>query len=298
MPLTGWIHHAATTGFAPIWWPFGQSLPFVPKDPSIAELSATLHYVLQWVLIGAIVLHVAGALKHHLLDRDATLRRMLPGYAPGLPTARQPGKALPVALALVVWGVVLGGAGWLGWIAPETSDARMTAPLAQVESDWQVEQGALEITITQLGSAVKGRFADWTADITFSAQADPDGRHGTVEVTIAIGSLKLGSVTEQAMGEDFFDTQAYPTARFKADLIDTANGKLARGTLRIRDQKVPVEMPFTVTIEGDTARAEGRLSVDRRDFGIGTGTDAESLAHSVDIDFRLTATRQAPGDGK
>ncbi|NRB04188.1 MAG: cytochrome b/b6 domain-containing protein, partial [Rhodobacteraceae bacterium] len=22
VPMTGWIHHAATTGFAPIWWPF------------------------------------------------------------------------------------------------------------------------------------------------------------------------------------------------------------------------------------------------------------------------------------
>ena len=25
VPLSGWIHHAATTGFAPIWWPLGQN---------------------------------------------------------------------------------------------------------------------------------------------------------------------------------------------------------------------------------------------------------------------------------
>ncbi len=79
VPLTGWIHHAATTGFAPIWWPFGQDLPFVPKDDGIAAIFAGLHLVTKWVLIAAIALHVAGAFKHHLIDRDATLRRMLPG---------------------------------------------------------------------------------------------------------------------------------------------------------------------------------------------------------------------------
>ncbi|MEM9844950.1 MAG: cytochrome b/b6 domain-containing protein, partial [Pseudomonadota bacterium] len=34
-PLSGWVHHAATTGFAPIWWPFGQSLPFIPKNEAL-----------------------------------------------------------------------------------------------------------------------------------------------------------------------------------------------------------------------------------------------------------------------
>ncbi|MGD9294163.1 MAG: cytochrome b/b6 domain-containing protein, partial [Roseobacter sp.] len=29
VPLSGWVHHAATTGFAPIWWPLGQNLPLV-----------------------------------------------------------------------------------------------------------------------------------------------------------------------------------------------------------------------------------------------------------------------------
>ena len=31
VPLSGWISHAAAAGFAPIWWPFGQGLPLVPK---------------------------------------------------------------------------------------------------------------------------------------------------------------------------------------------------------------------------------------------------------------------------
>lgn len=86
VPLSGWIHHAATTGFAPIWWPFGQDLPLVPISDSVAAATAGLHIVFERVLVFSIFLHVAGALKHHLIDRDATLRRMLPGK-PELPVS-------------------------------------------------------------------------------------------------------------------------------------------------------------------------------------------------------------------
>ncbi|RBI74506.1 cytochrome [Roseovarius sp. TE539] len=291
VPMSGWIHHASTTGFAPIWWPFGQTLPFVPRDATVAEISATVHYVLQWVLIGSVGLHVAGALKHHVLDGDATLRRMLPGHHPAEPTRDQPGHALPIIAALAVWTAALGGAASLGWFAQDGS-APGTAALQQVESDWQVETGSLEITVTQMGSEITGSFADWTADITYSRQPDPDGKHGSVDVTIAIGSLSLGSVTDQAMGKDFFNAEEYPTAQFEADILNAGEGKIARGTLTIRGQTVPVEMPFTLTIDGQTADARGGLTVDRRSFQIGEGvSDPGSLAFEVVIAFDLTATR-------
>ena len=53
--------------------------------------TGALHVILQWVLTGAIALHVAGALKHHVIDRDATLRRMLPGHRTALPTGAAAG---------------------------------------------------------------------------------------------------------------------------------------------------------------------------------------------------------------
>jgi cytochrome b561 len=37
-----------------------------------------VHKVTGYVLIGLIALHVAGALKHQLIDRDNLLARMLP----------------------------------------------------------------------------------------------------------------------------------------------------------------------------------------------------------------------------
>ena len=290
VPLSGWIGHAATTGFAPIWWPFGQTLPFVPKDEGIAALFSTLHYILQWVLVGAIGLHVAGALKHHLLDGDATLRRMLPGRTSARPTRKQPTPVAPFLSALVVWAAALGGAGALGWYGREITAPAVT--LAAVESDWQVRQGSLEITVTQLGSKVTGSFADWTADIAYAATPDADGHHGHVTVTVSIPSLSLGSVTDQAMGAEYFDAETHPTATFDADIVAAEAGHIARGTLTIKGRSVPVEMPFTLSLQGDTATAKGGLDVDRRDFGIGLGTkDEGTLAFTVGIAFALTATR-------
>ncbi|MFO7759618.1 MAG: cytochrome b/b6 domain-containing protein [Roseovarius sp.] len=298
VPLSGWVHHAATSGFAPIWWPFGQTLPFVPRSESVSETAATLHFLLQWVMTGAIVAHIAGALKHHVIDRDATLRRMLPGRVSAQPTARQPGHALPLVAALGIWGATIGGASAVGMFeAPE----KAAPSLAEVESDWQVQDGSLQITVVQMGSEVTGSFDEWTADIAYSDTPDADGQHGTVEVTVAISSLSLGSVTSQAMDADYFNEDDHPTARFAADLMAgdaEGAGKIAKGTLTIRDQSVPVEMPFEVAIEGDTATASGGLTVDRRNFDIGQGVDDEgALAYSVDISFELTATR-APDGGE
>ena len=36
-----------------------------------------LHKILAWILIGIATVHATGALKHHIIDRDITLTRML-----------------------------------------------------------------------------------------------------------------------------------------------------------------------------------------------------------------------------
>lgn len=289
VPLSGWVHHAATSGFAPIWWPLGQNLPLVPKSESLSDSASTLHFIFVLVLAGTIAAHVGGALKHHLLDGDATLRRMLPGRIDAIPTARQPNRILPMVAAVAVWLGTLGGAAALGWFG-SAEDGPTT--LAAVESDWQVESGQLQVTVQQLGSAVTGSFGEWTAEIAYSETPDDSGKHGDVTVTVSIASLTLGSVTQQAMGADFFNTAQFPTAVFTADLMATDSGQVARGTLTIRDQSVPVEMPFDLSIAGDTATAKGTLALDRRNFNIGNGvTDEKSLGFGVDVSFDLTANR-------
>ena len=94
------------------------------------------------------------------------------------------------------------------------------------------------------------------------------------------------------MGPDYFNVSSFPTAQFNADLLQTDQGHVARGALTIRDQSVPVEMPFDLAIDGDIAIVSGALSVDRRKFDVGTGiTDPNSLGFAVYIKVALTASR-------
>lgn len=315
VPLTGWIHHAATVGFAPIWWPFGQSLPFVTKDEAVSELFATLHMVLERVLLVSLILHIAGALKHQIVDRDSTLRRMLPGD--GVIEETAAGKAhlaLPFAAALATWCAALGIAAMLGLFAPETrhTTAETTTPIQAAESPaepaatsqttdaassgWQVTEGTLAISITQMGSTVTGQFDDWTADIIFEDPTAP-GPAGNVEVSIAISSLTLGSVTQQAMGPDFFDAETFPAARFVADITKTETGYVATGPLTLRDVTIPVTWPFDLKLEGETATMNGTLTLQRLDYGIGANMpDETSLGFFVDVNVSLVATKSSASD--
>lgn len=294
VPLSGWVHHAASEGFAPILWPFGQNLPLVPKSPQLSEFTSTLHWLFILVLAGSLVLHIAGALKHHVIDRDSTLRRMLPGRSDAPTPPPQRHSRVPAVAAATVWVAVLAG-GWVNGSFATKSDAGTdTAELAAVQSDWQVQSGTLAVTITQLGSPVTGQFGDWTAAITFDEPPEP-GLAGNVDVTISIGSLTLGTVTDQALGTDFFDNAQFPTARFKAEIYKTENGYEARGPLTIRDKTLEIVLPFSLEMQEDTAAMSGTLEVNRLDFDVGKSQPQEdSLAFAVTVSVDLTATRGTP----
>lgn len=45
--------------------------------PDQEDLAGEIHEYLAWGLVGLAVVHALAALKHHFIDRDATLRRML-----------------------------------------------------------------------------------------------------------------------------------------------------------------------------------------------------------------------------
>lgn len=290
VPLSGWIHHAAASGFAPIWWPLGQGLPLVPKSESVANIFGGAHWVLTKVLAVSLLLHIAGALKHHIIDKDMTLRRMWFG-APDLPPADTHQRhSLPIIAALALWALALSGGAAIGVYGSHDS-ATDTAALEDVQSDWQVQDGTLAITVTQLGSEVTGTFSDWTAAIRFDETVE-NGPAGSVEVTIAIGSLTLGSVTSQAMGPDYFDSATFPTAQFNADIMRVVDGYEAQGALTIRDQTIPVTLPFGLSVNGDEASMTGRLTLDRRNFGIGDNmADEGSLKFAVGVKADLTAAR-------
>ena len=78
IPLSGWLLNSAAN--IPLKWFWWVPVPnLVDPDRELRALAADFHLALFWLLAAVLAVHVAAALKHHLVNRDAVLRRMLPG---------------------------------------------------------------------------------------------------------------------------------------------------------------------------------------------------------------------------
>jgi len=78
MPLSGWVISSAS-GFGLQVFGLFKLPEIVGADKELQSLAETVHYWLFWALAALVLVHVAAALKHHLIARDNVLRRMLPG---------------------------------------------------------------------------------------------------------------------------------------------------------------------------------------------------------------------------
>lgn len=78
IPLSGWAYSSAAD--APLVWFGVVHMPaLLAPDKALADTMATLHALLADTLIVLVGVHVAAALKHHWIDDDGLLKRMLPG---------------------------------------------------------------------------------------------------------------------------------------------------------------------------------------------------------------------------
>lgn len=79
MPLSGWIMSSAKGYPVSVFGLF--TLPdLVEPSKQIGKLANEFHELTAYALIAAIGLHFAGAMKHHIFDKDSTLRRMIPSF--------------------------------------------------------------------------------------------------------------------------------------------------------------------------------------------------------------------------
>lgn len=82
IPLSGWLMSSAK-GFQTVYFGVLPIPDLLSKDVALGKQLEEVHETLNWLMIVLVAGHAAAALKHHLIDRDDTLRRMLPwGRAP------------------------------------------------------------------------------------------------------------------------------------------------------------------------------------------------------------------------
>jgi cytochrome b561 len=80
-PLLGWLMSSAR-GFSVSWFGLFTLPDFVAPDKGKYEFFLGAHQFVAFSLAAIAILHAAAALKHHFIDRDDVLRRMLPVRTP------------------------------------------------------------------------------------------------------------------------------------------------------------------------------------------------------------------------
>jgi len=78
VPLIGWAYSSAA-GFPIVLFGVLPLPDFVAADKALSELIKPWHEASAFALAALVVVHVGAALKHHWIDKDGLLTRMLPG---------------------------------------------------------------------------------------------------------------------------------------------------------------------------------------------------------------------------
>ncbi len=234
--------------------------PLIAPNQTFAHMLAEAHEFMGWTLLCTVGLHVAGALKHFVIDRDQTLQRMLP--------------ALLALLAIV-------------------SPAQAAVPHWSIVKD----QSQLTFTAKQSGAAFTGSFDRFAAEIAFDPEhLDQSSARATIDIT----SINTQSASRDAdlKGGDWFDTVQFPAAVFEARDFQKIGDDTyeAKGNLTIRKITMPVSLVFSLRFAGDsekarTATVDGLVNLDRSQFGLGGAKWADTgvIANEVPVHLHLVA---------
>jgi len=81
IPVSGWLY-SSSTGVQVVYLGLVPLPDLVPNDKALAHQLQAVHVGLNFLLFVLVCVHSAAALKHHYVDRDPALKRMLPGARP------------------------------------------------------------------------------------------------------------------------------------------------------------------------------------------------------------------------
>ncbi len=299
MPLSGWVMSSA--GDFSIQF-FGINLPdIVGKDKALFENSQDVHEIIAMILVIVVGLHILGALKHHFVDRDETLQRMIStrlGLVGGAIFTLVVGVLFAPAVYFVAEEVFEEISGKHGEelydnVHVDVSDLDETRT---VRSLWDIvdERSDVVFTATQYGQDFEGVFEIFDGKINFHPE---DLESSSVHIVIDVASINTGSDERdvQAVSADWFNVDTYPKAEFSAHKFSKdANGEyVAYGNLSLRGVLLPVEFPFFLDIEGDRATMQGHVTLSRLDFGIGQREwqSTDTIGGRVDVKIKIEAVR-------
>ena len=156
----------------------------------------------------------------------------------------------------------------------------------------QAEKSTVAFAYKQMGVAMDGRFRKFSAQLNFDP-AKPSTARASFDVDLASVDTGGAESDQEVAGKPWFNTKAFPTARFVSSSVKPLGGNRyeVTGKLSIKGQTQDVTVPTTFTPQGNSGIFDGAFTIRRADFAIGEGSWAkfDIVANDVVIKFRLTA---------
>lgn len=169
-----------------------------------------------------------------------------------------------------------------------TAFAAQAAEFTQVQTD----KSAINFTYKQMGVAVDGKFKRFSSQLAFDP-ARPASASASFDVDLASVDTGAPEGDDEVAGKPWFNTKAFPTARFVSTGVKPLGGNKyeVTGQLSIKGKTQAVVVPATFTAQGKSGVFDGSFSIRRADFAIGEGSWAkfDIVANDVLIKFHITA---------
>ncbi len=152
-------------------------------------------------------------------------------------------------------------------------------------------QSSIRFVSHQMGVAVPGHFARFTARVHF----DPAAAHnGMASIAVDTASADAGGneVDATLRSSQWFDSQHWPQATFVSTALTALGGARyqASGLLTIKGKSHPVTVPFVLeNMPGGLTALNGTIAISRAQWGIGAGewADPSVVADVVQVQFHI-----------
>lgn len=153
--------------------------------------------------------------------------------------------------------------------------------------------GSVSFEVRQAGAPFRGMFRRFGGEICFTRD---QVTHIDVWLEPATVDTGLPEIDSALRDGEFFQIARYPRITFSGKFAKARGGRqVARGTLEIKGTRRDVEIAFSLRRDSGGPSVSGSLTLNRLDYGIGTGewADTKWLGAEVKVDFnaKLAAAR-------
>ena len=149
-------------------------------------------------------------------------------------------------------------------------------------------QASVSFELKQAGSTFRGGFRRFGGEICLSGS-----RATRLEVWLDPASVDAGlpEIDAALKGSDFFAVDRYPRIEYSSGSVETSGStQVAHGTLQMKGTRRNLDAPFSLQRTDGRIAISGALTLDRLDYGVGTGewSNTAWLGSEVKVSFAAT----------